>query len=74
VASDWLTLNPRPAVVMFFISNWPSLYFNIAMLPSEMPSEQKREHFLTALSKTDITASTRNQACMQFCSFNSAHA
>jgi len=33
------------------------------MLPSEMPSEQqKREHFLTALPKTDITASAQNQA------------
>ena len=34
---------------------------HIAMLPSAMPSEQKLEHFLTALSKTNITASTQNQ-------------
>jgi hypothetical protein len=32
------------------------------MLPAEMPSEQKLEHFLTVLSKTHITASTQNQA------------
>jgi hypothetical protein len=37
---------------------------HIAMLPADMPSEQKLEHILTALSKTTITASTQNQALM----------
>jgi site-specific recombinase XerD len=35
---------------------------HIALLRAEMPTEQKLEHFLTALSKTHITASTQNQA------------
>src|SRR5438034_8786265 len=35
---------------------------HITMLPADMPSEQKLEQFLTALSKTNITASTQNQA------------
>ena len=33
-----------------------------SLLPADMPSEEKLEHFLTALSKTHITASTQNQA------------
>ena len=42
---------------------WLRLYCqHIAMLPADLPSEQKLEHFLTALSKTNITASTQNQA------------
>jgi integron integrase len=35
---------------------------HISILPAHLPSEQKLEHFLTALSKTGITASTQNQA------------
>jgi hypothetical protein len=35
---------------------------HVALLPTQMPSEKKLEHFLTALSKTHITASTQNQA------------
>ena len=35
---------------------------HIAMLPAHLPSEQKLEQFLTALAKTNISASTQNQA------------
>ena len=35
---------------------------HIAVLPADLPSEQKVEQFLTALSKTNIAAGTQNQA------------
>lgn len=34
----------------------------VAGLPAGLPSEQKIEQFLTALAKTNISASTQNQA------------
>ena len=34
----------------------------IKKLPSDLPSEQKLERFLTALAKDDVASSTQNQA------------
>ena len=42
---------------------WLKRYCNyIRALPSDLPSEQKLERFLTALAKDDVAVSTQNQA------------